>query len=96
MNDVYYPNSDEELNDEKDNNSSDIDPVKVAGGIGLIVTLIAFVNEKWKNHKLKKMNKLYQEALRKHQAEIDILKNDKEREEYKERLWEELQKKSEE
>lgn len=31
---------------------------------------------------------LYQEALRKHQAEIDTLKSDKEREEYKQKLWE--------
>ena len=41
-------------------------------------------------------NALYQEAIRKHQAEINALKNDREREEYKNRLWEELKARSEE
>ena len=39
------------------------------------------------NKKHQEQLALYQEALRKHQAEIDILKNDKEREEYKQKLW---------
>lgn len=39
-----------------------------------------------KNHQ--KQVVLYQEVLRKHQAEIDVLKNDKEREVYKQKLWE--------
>lgn len=38
----------------------------------------------------RKKNKLFQEALRKHQAEIDALKNLKEREEYKNQLWKEI------
>ncbi len=42
------------------------------------------------NKKHQEKISLYQEALRKHQAEIDILKNDKEREEYKQKLWNEL------
>ena len=41
-------------------------------------------------------NALCQEAIRKHQAEINALKNDREREEYKNRLWEELKARSEE
>ena len=41
-------------------------------------------------------NALYKEAIRKHQAEINALKNDREREEYKNRLWEELKARSEE
>lgn len=40
--------------------------------------------------KEREKNALYQEAIRKHQAEINALKNDREREEYKNRLWEEL------
>lgn len=39
-----------------------------------------------KNHQKKVA--LYQEVLRKHQAEIDVLKNDRERETYKQKLWE--------
>lgn len=46
--------------------------------------------------KEREKNALYQEAIRKHQAEINTLKNDREREEYKNRLWEELKARSEE
>ena len=46
--------------------------------------------------KEREKNALYQEAIRKHQAEINALKNDREREEYKKRLWEELKARSEE
>lgn len=46
--------------------------------------------------KEKEKNLLYQEVIRKHQAEIDALKNFKEREDYKNRLWEELNSQSEE
>ena len=46
--------------------------------------------------KEREKNALYQEAIRKHQAEINALKNDREREEYKNRLWEELKQRSEE
>ena len=46
--------------------------------------------------KEREKNALYQEAIRKHQAEINALKNDREREEYKNRLWEELTARSEE
>lgn len=37
---------------------------------------------------------LYQEVLRMHQAEIDVLKNDKERGAYKQKLWEQFIKSS--
>lgn len=46
--------------------------------------------------KEREKNALYQEAIRKHQAEINALKNDREREEYKNRLWEELKARAEE
>lgn len=46
--------------------------------------------------KEREKNALYQKAIRKHQAEINALKNDREREEYKNRLWEELKARSEE
>lgn len=46
--------------------------------------------------KEREKNALYQEAIRKHQAEINALKNDRKREEYKNRLWEELKARSEE
>ena len=46
--------------------------------------------------KEREKNALYQEAIRKHQSEINALKNDREREEYKNRLWEELKARSEE
>lgn len=47
-------------------------------------------------NKQKEKECLYQEAIRKHQAEINILKTDKEREEYKERLRIEVSKRAEE
>lgn len=46
--------------------------------------------------KEREKNALYQEAIRKHKTEINALKNDREREEYKNRLWEELKARSEE
>ena len=45
--------------------------------------------------KEREKNALYQEAIRKHQAEINALKNDREREEYKNHLWEELKARAE-
>lgn len=49
-------------------------------------------NAENRNHQ--KQVALYQEVLRKHQAEIDVLKNDKEREAYKQKLWEQFIKSS--
>ena len=66
---------------------------------GLTVALGAFVIDgaktRKKLNKERDKNKLYQEALKKHQAEISALKTDLEREEYKNRLWEELKSKRE-
>lgn len=45
------------------------------------------IQRKVDNQNHQKQIALYQEAIRKHQAEIDILKNDKDREEYKQKLW---------
>lgn len=57
-----------------------------AGGLWInnILTKKALKQEREKN-------KLYQDALRKHQAEINELKSEKERRVYRDRLWEELQ-----
>lgn len=92
-------------NNELDNveqNAEDLD----AGQVGLWVGVGGFLFgigmgiKAWISRRaLKKereKNALYQEAIRKHQAEINALKNDREREEYKNRLWEELKARSEE
>ena len=93
--------SEDSSEDEQD--SKQIDITKIAIGAGIIGFLSSIVMgiKTWKTkRKLKKANialekereknKLYQEALKKHQAEINALKDDLEREEYKNRLWEEL------
>lgn len=61
--------------------------VGIAGvAFGIYMGIKAWIaNRKFKQEREK--NKLYQELLRKHQAEIDALKNDREREAYKEQLW---------
>jgi len=62
----------------------------------IIVTVPAFgwigseIHRGIDNKKHQKQVALYQKLLCKHQAEIDILKNDKEREEYKQKLWDTL------
>lgn len=64
-------------------------------GFGIVMGIVAW----WTKRQLKKereKNALYQEAIRKHQAEINALKNNKEREEYKNRLYKELIRQSEE
>ena len=53
-----------------------------------------FTSRKLKQEREK--NKLYQEALKKHQAQINELKNEKERREYRDRLWAEIQAEMEE
>lgn len=61
-------------------------------------SIVLTIKNLWTSHQLKKereKNALYQEAIRKHQAEINALKNDKEREEYRNHLWEELKRQSE-
>ena len=63
--------------------------------IGLGLTTIGFgIKDFFTSRKLKQereKNKLYQEALKKHQAQINELKNEKERSEYRDRLWAEIQ-----
>lgn len=64
-----------------------------AGILGLIFGFGMGIKAWHDNRALKKereKNALYQEALRKHQAIIDELKSEKERREYRDRLWEEL------
>ena len=60
--------------------------VGIAGAIfGICMGIKAWIaNRKLKQEREK--NKLYQELIRKHQVEIDALKNDREREVYKEQL----------
>lgn len=71
----------------------------IAGAVGVVFGIGMGIKAWWTKRQLKKereKNALYQEAIRKHQAEINALKNDKEREEYKNRLYEELIRQSEE
>ncbi len=94
--------SEDSSEDEQD--SKQIDITKIAIGAGIIGFLSSIVMgiKTWKTkRKLKKANIalekerekniLYLEAIKKHQAEINALKTDLEREEYKNRLWAELQ-----
>ena len=92
-------------NNELDNiqqDSAGIDTEKVGIGVGIagaLLGLCMWIKSIITSKKLKEereKNALYQEAIRMHQAEINALKNDKEREAYKELLWEEIQKHSEE
>lgn len=59
--------------------------------IGLGLTTIGIgIKDFFTSRKLKQereKNKLYQEALKKHQAQINELKNEKERREYRDRPW---------
>ena len=83
-------------------NTDRIDAGKVGIGAGIVGVIFGIIMtiKAWKDEialkKERKKNQLYQGVIRKHQAEIDVLKNDKEREEYKNRLWEEIRSKSEE
>lgn len=68
--------------------------------IGLGLTTIGIgIKDFFTSRKLKQereKNKLYQEVLKKHQAQINELKNEKERREYRDRLWAEIQAEMEE
>ena len=68
--------------------------------IGLGLTTIGIgIKDFFTSRKLKQereKNKLYQETLKKHQAQINELKNEKERREYRDRLWAEIQAEMEE
>lgn len=81
-------NCEENQDTTEDTNGNDIGIIVGIAGLafGAFMGVKAWIT----NRKLKKereKNKLYQEMLRKHQAEIDALKNDREREAYKEQLW---------
>jgi len=68
--------------------------------IGLGLTTIGIgIKDFFTSRKLKQereKNKLYQEVLKKHQAQINELKNEKERREYRDRLWQKIQTEMEE
>ena len=58
-------------------------------GLGF-TTIVIGIKDFFTSRKLKQereKNKLYQEVLKKHQAQINELKNEKERREYRDRLW---------
>ena len=67
----------------------------IGGGFGVIMTFKAW-RAKRALKKEREKNKDYQELLMKHHAGIAALNTDKEREDYKNRLWEELMSKKEE
>ena len=87
-------------NVEKTSEGLDAGQVGIWVGIGGFLFGIGMGLKDWiSGRALKKereKNVFYQEAIRKHQAEINALKNDREREEYKNRLWEELKARAEE
>lgn len=87
-------------NVEQTSEGLDVGQVGIAAGIigglfGIGMAIKAWITSRALKKEREK-NALYQEAIRKHQAEINALKNDREREEYKSRLWEELKARSEE
>lgn len=69
----------------------DSDNFWLIAAIGLGLTTIGIgIKDFFTSRKLKQereKNKLYQEVLKKHQAQINELKNEKERREYRDRLW---------
>lgn len=76
------------------------DNLGLIAAIGLGLTTIGIgIKDFFTSRKLKQereKNKLYQETLKKHQAQINELKNEKERREYRDRLWAEIQAEMEE
>lgn len=80
-------------NEEVCNTDEGLGTAEIGVGVGIIGAVFGIymgikawiANKKLKQEREK--NKLYQEVIRKHQAEIDALKNDREREAYKEQLW---------
>lgn len=93
--------SDDSSENEQSSNQIDITKIAIFAGIVGFISSIGMGIKIWKTkrelkkanialEKEREKNKLYQEAVKKHQAEINALKDDLEREEYKNRLWEEL------
>jgi hypothetical protein len=109
MNNNEYNNYEEDqLNDSSDSssesqegnttdNNNDIfkAPFAVAITIAGILGIDAWISRRALKKEREK-NKLFQEALKKHQAEINALKKAKKRREYMDKLWEEIKSKSEE
>lgn len=87
-------------NDKQKSEGLDKGKVGIAAGfLGVLFGLLMAIKAWITSRALKKEQEksaLFQEVIRRHQAEINALKNYKEREEYKNRLWEELKTKSEE
>ena len=87
---------------ERSTETAEIDADKIGIGVGVGATLVAIYMgvKAWiANRELKKereKNAQYQELFRKHQAEIDALKSDIDREAYKNSLWEALKAETEE
>lgn len=93
--------SEDNFENEQDNSLPDVAKISIIVAIFSFITSIGMGIKTWKSkralkkanialEKEREKNKLYQEALKKHQAEINALKDDLEREEYKNQLWEEL------
>lgn len=89
-------------NIEEPQNTDGLDAGQIGAGVGILglVFGIGMGIKAWNDRRaLKKereKNKLYQEAIRKHQAKINELKSEKERRAYRDRLWELLQAEMEE
>ncbi len=109
MNNNEYNNyEDDQLNDSSDSsseskeeNTTDNNNDVFKGFFAVAMALAGILGfDAWRARRaLKKereKNKLFQEALKKHQAEINALKNAKKRREYMDKLWEEIKSKSEE
>lgn len=85
-------------NQEASENSSERIWIWTTIGLGLTAIGLSiknfFISKELKQEREK--NALYQKALKMHQAEINELKSENERREYKDRLWAEIQAEMEE
>lgn len=93
-----YERNNVDPNQELSEQGSDNFWLIAAIGFG-IITIGLGIKDFFTSRKLKQereKNKLYQVALIKHQAQINELKNEKERREYRDRLWAEIQAEMEE
>ncbi len=83
------------VNEKQEIEGNSTEGIWIATTIGMAITagalLINNIVTKKALKQEREKNKLYQDALKKHQAEISELKSEKERRAYKDRLWEELQ-----
>lgn len=83
------------VNEQQEVAENSSDSLWILAAIGLGLTTIGLgIKDFFTSRKLqqeREKNKLYQDALRIHQAEINELKSEQERRAYRDRLWEELQ-----